>query len=599
MAHEAVGPVTFEDHDDASGSQPMLNRLLSTYLRPYKRELMLVVLFQLVATAAALYLPSLNADLIDNGVTKGDTGYILWTGGVMLLVTVVQIVCSIGSVYFGARAAMGFGRDVRRAVMHQVGSFSSREFGRFGAPSLITRNTNDVQQVQMLVVMSCTILVMAPIMCIGGIAMSIREDVGLAWILAVTVPVLGLSMGFVISRMVPAFREMQTRIDGVNRVLREQITGIRVVRAFVRERSEIERFETANEQLTQTALRVGRLTAIMFPLVMVIANITSVAVIWFGGHEIDSGSMQIGSLTAMLSYIMQILMSVMMASFIAMMAPRATVCAERIGEVLATESTVVPPAEPVTRIEHPGVVELRDAQFKFPGADEPVLRDISFRAEPGKTTAIIGGTGSGKTTLLSLIPRLIDATAGTVTVSDIDVRRLDLDVLRSGIGLVPQRPYLFSGTVATNLRYGKPDASDEELWHALEIAQAADFVRAMPEGLDTPIAQGGTTVSGGQRQRLAIARALVRRPSIYLFDDSFSALDLTTDARLRAALEPETADACVILVAQRVSTIVEADQIVVLEDGAIVGIGTHDHLLDTCPCYVEIVESQRSIQEAL
>ncbi|MHA4852409.1 ABC transporter ATP-binding protein [Rhodococcus sp. MSC1_016] len=577
----------------------MLNRLLSTYLRPYKRELMLVVLFQLVATAAALYLPSLNADLIDNGVTKGDTGYILWTGGVMLLVTVVQIVCSIGSVYFGARAAMGFGRDVRRAVMHQVGSFSSREFGRFGAPSLITRNTNDVQQVQMLVVMSCTILVMAPIMCIGGIAMSIREDVGLAWILAVTVPVLGLSMGFVISRMVPAFREMQTRIDGVNRVLREQITGIRVVRAFVRERSEIERFETANEQLTQTALRVGRLTAIMFPLVMVIANITSVAVIWFGGHEIDSGSMQIGSLTAMLSYIMQILMSVMMASFIAMMAPRATVCAERIGEVLATESTVVPPAEPVTRIEHPGVVELRDAQFKFPGADEPVLRDISFRAEPGKTTAIIGGTGSGKTTLLSLIPRLIDATAGTVTVSDIDVRRLDLDVLRSGIGLVPQRPYLFSGTVATNLRYGKPDASDEELWHALEIAQAADFVRAMPEGLDTPIAQGGTTVSGGQRQRLAIARALVRRPSIYLFDDSFSALDLTTDARLRAALEPETADACVILVAQRVSTIVEADQIVVLEDGAIVGIGTHDHLLDTCPCYVEIVESQRSIQEAL
>ncbi|MDV7355418.1 ABC transporter ATP-binding protein [Rhodococcus oxybenzonivorans] len=577
----------------------MLNRLLSTYLRPYKRELMLVVLFQLVATAAALYLPSLNADLIDNGVTKGDTGYILWTGGVMLLVTVVQIVCSIGSVYFGARAAMGFGRDVRRAVMHQVGSFSSREFGRFGAPSLITRNTNDVQQVQMLVVMSCTILVMAPIMCIGGIAMSIREDVGLAWILAVTVPVLGLSMGFVISRMVPAFREMQTRIDGVNRVLREQITGIRVVRAFVRERSEIERFETANEQLTQTALRVGRLTAIMFPLVMVIANITSVAVIWFGGHEIDSGSMQIGSLTAMLSYIMQILMSVMMASFIAMMAPRATVCAERIGEVLATESTVVPPAEPVTRIEHPGAVELRDAQFKFPGADEPVLRDISFRAEPGKTTAIIGGTGSGKTTLLSLIPRLIDATAGTVTVSDIDVRRLDLDVLRAGIGLVPQRPYLFSGTVATNLRYGKPDASDEELWHALEIAQAADFVRAMPEGLDTPIAQGGITVSGGQRQRLAIARALVRRPSIYLFDDSFSALDLTTDARLRAALEPETADACVILVAQRVSTIVEADQIVVLEDGAIVGIGTHDHLLDTCPCYVEIVESQRSIQEAL
>ncbi|ANS25201.1 MULTISPECIES: ABC transporter ATP-binding protein [Rhodococcus] len=577
----------------------MLNALLTTYLRPYKRDLTAVVLFQLVATAAALYLPSLNADLIDNGVTKGDTGYILSTGVMMLLVTVVQIICSIGSVFFGARAAMGFGRDVRRAVMHQVGSFSSREFGRFGAPSLITRNTNDVQQVQMLVVMSCTILVMAPIMCVGGVVMSIREDAGLAWILAVTVPVLALSMGFVISRMVPAFREMQTRIDGVNRVLREQITGIRVVRAFVRERSEVARFGDANEQLTQTALRVGRLTAVMFPLVMVIANITSVAVIWFGGHEINSGTMQVGSLTAMLSYIMQILMSVMMASFIAMMAPRATVCAERIGEVLATDSTVVPPVDAVTVLENPGVVELRDAQFKFPGADEPVLRDISFRAEPGKTTAIIGGTGSGKTTLLSLIPRLIDATSGSVTVSDTEVRRIDLDVLRSGIGLVPQRPYLFSGTVATNLRYGKPDATDDELWRALEIAQAADFVRAMPEGLDTPIAQGGTTVSGGQRQRLAIARALVRRPSIYLFDDSFSALDLTTDARLRAALKPETSDACVIVVAQRVSTIVEAEQIVVLEDGAVVGIGTHDQLLETCPCYVEIVESQRSVQEAL
>ncbi|MFZ2177535.1 MAG: ABC transporter ATP-binding protein [Rhodococcus sp. (in: high G+C Gram-positive bacteria)] len=577
----------------------MLISLLRTYLRPYKRDLTGVILFQLVATAAALYLPSLNADLIDNGVTKGDTGYILSTGGVMLLVTVVQIVCSIGSVYFGARAAMGFGRDVRQAVMHQVGSFSSREFGKFGAPSLITRNTNDVQQVQMLVVMSCTILVMAPIMCVGGIVMSIREDAGLSWILAVTVPVLALSMGVVISKMVPAFREMQTRIDAVNRVLREQITGIRVVRAFVRERSEIQRFEDANEQLTQTALRVGRLTALMFPLVMVIANITSVAVIWFGGHEIDKGTMQVGSLTALLSYIMQILMSVMMASFIAMMAPRATVCAERISEVLETESTVVPPSAPVTIPDTPALVELHHAEFKFPGADVPVLRGISFRAEPGKTTAIIGGTGSGKTTLLSLIPRLIDATSGSITVSGVDVRDLDLDVLRSRIGLVPQRPYLFSGTVATNLRYGKPDATDDELWHALEVAQAADFVRNMPEGLDTPVAQGGTTVSGGQRQRLAIARALVRRPSIYLFDDSFSALDLTTDARLRAALEPETSDACVIIVAQRVSTIVEADQIVVLEDGAIVGIGTHDELVDTCPTYSEIVESQRSVQEAL
>lgn len=577
----------------------MLISLLATYLRPYRRELSAVVALQLVATAAALYLPSLNADLIDDGVTKGDIGYIVSTGGLMLLVTVAQIICSIGSVFFGARAAMGFGRDVRRAVMRQVTSFSSREFGRFGAPSLITRNTNDVQQVQMLVVMSCTILVMAPIMCVGGVVMSIREDAGLAWILAVTVPVLALAMGYVIYTMVPAFREMQTRIDGVNRVLREQITGIRVVRAFVRENSEMRRFGEANEQLTETALRVGRLTALMFPLVMLIANVTSVAVIWFGGHEINSGTMQVGSLTAMLSYIMQILMSVTMASFIAMMAPRASVCAERINEVLHTESTVVPPTAPVTVLENPGVVELRDAQFKFPGADAPVLHDISFRAEVGKTTAIIGGTGSGKTTLLSLIPRLIDVTSGSVTVSGTDVRNLDLDVLRSEIGLVPQRPYLFSGTVATNLRYGKDDATEEELWHALEVAQAADFVHAMPDGLNTPIAQGGTTVSGGQRQRLAIARALVRRPSIYLFDDSFSALDLTTDARLRAALKPETSHACVIVVAQRVSTIVEAEQIVVLENGAVVGIGTHDELLTSCSCYIEIVESQRSVQEAL
>ncbi|MFD4369122.1 ABC transporter ATP-binding protein [Rhodococcus sp. NPDC058521] len=576
----------------------MLIQLLSTFLRPYKRELAGVVAFQLVATAAALYLPSLNADLIDNGVTKGDTQYILFSGGVMLAVTVVQIVCSIGSVYFGAKAAMGFGRDVRSAVMSRVGTFSSREVGRFGAPSLITRNTNDVQQVQMVVVMSCTILVMAPIMCVGGVVMSVREDAGMSWILAITVPILAITMAWVISRMVPAFREMQARIDGVNGVLREQITGMRVVRAFVRERSEEERFEVANERLTDTALRVGRLTAMMFPLVMVIANVTSVAVIWFGGHEIDAGGMEVGSLTAMLSYIMQILMSVMMASFIAMMAPRASVCAERISEVLATESTVVPPKNPVTVMENPGLVALRGAEFKFPGADAPVLRDITFTAEPGKTTAIIGGTGSGKTTLLSLIPRLIDATAGAVTVSGTDVRELDTDLLRSGIGLVPQRPYLFSGTVATNLRYGKTDATEEELWHALEISQAADFVRAMPDGLDTLIAQGGTTVSGGQRQRLAIARALVRRPSVYLFDDSFSALDLATDARLRAALKPETSEACMIIVAQRVSTIEGADQIVVLEDGAIVGIGTHDDLLTTCPCYVEIVESQRSVQEA-
>ncbi|WFR72669.1 ABC transporter ATP-binding protein [Prescottella defluvii] len=577
----------------------MLIRLLGTYLGPYKRELAGVVLLQLVATGAALYLPSVNADLIDNGVAAGDTGYIMSAGAKMLLVTVVQIICSIGSVYFGARAAMGFGRDVRRAVVSRARNFSSREFGRFGAPSLITRSTNDVQQVQMMVVLSATILVMAPIMCIGGVIMSIRQDAGLSWILAVSVPLLALTMIVMITKLVPAFRTMQTRIDAVNRVLREQITGIRVVRAFVRERSEAERFDEANGALTDVALRVGRMTALMIPVVMMIANLTSVAVIWFGGHEIDNGGMGIGSLTALLSYIMQILMSVMMASMIAMLAPRAAVCAERIAEVLDTEPSVLPPTAPVTTMDRPALVELRDAEFQYPGADEPVLRGISFTAEPGKTTAIIGATGSGKTTLLGLIPRLIDVTSGAVTVSGTDVRDLDPELLRSYIGLVPQKPYLFSGTVASNLRYGKTDATDDELWRALEIAQAADFVRAMPEGLETPVAQGGTTVSGGQRQRLAIARALVRRPSVYLFDDSFSALDLTTDARLRAALRPETKDACVIIVAQRVSTIVDADQIIVLEEGATVGIGTHEQLLETCSTYVEIVESQRSVQEAL
>ncbi|GAB2644243.1 ABC transporter ATP-binding protein [Prescottella soli] len=577
----------------------MLIRLLGTYLGPYKRELAGVVLLQLVATGAALYLPSVNADLIDNGVAAGDTGYIMSAGAKMLLVTVVQIICSIGSVYFGARAAMGFGRDVRRAVVSRARNFSSREFGRFGAPSLITRSTNDVQQVQMMVVLSATILVMAPIMCIGGVIMSIRQDAGLSWILAVSVPLLALTMIVMITKLVPAFRTMQTRIDAVNRVLREQITGIRVVRAFVRERSEAERFDEANGALTDTALRVGRMTALMIPVVMMIANLTSVAVIWFGGHEIDNGGMGIGSLTALLSYIMQILMSVMMASMIAMLAPRAAVCAERITEVLDTEPSVLPPAAPVTTMDRPALVELRDAEFQYPGADEPVLRGISFTAEPGKTTAIIGATGSGKTTLLGLIPRLIDVTSGAVTVSGTDVRDLDPELLRSRIGLVPQKPFLFSGTVASNLRYGKPDATDDELWRALEIAQAADFVRAMPEGIETAVAQGGTTVSGGQRQRLAIARALVRRPSVYLFDDSFSALDLTTDARLRAALRPETKDACVIIVAQRVSTIVDADQIIVLEEGTTVGIGTHEQLLETCSTYVEIVESQRSVQEAL
>ncbi|SDC58030.1 ABC transporter ATP-binding protein [Rhodococcus tukisamuensis] len=576
----------------------MLYSLLRTHLRPYRGDLAGVIALQFISTMASLYLPSLNADIIDKGVTKGDTGVVLSTGGIMLLVTCLQIACSIGAVYFGARAAMGLGRDLRGAVMHKVSEFSAREVGFFGAPSLITRNTNDVQQVQMVVVISCTILVAAPIMCIGGIIMSIRVSQGLAWVLAVAVPLLALCMGLVIRKMVPQFRVMQVRIDAINRVLREQITGIRVVRAFVREPEEIQRFEDANEALVSTALRVGRLMAFMLPVVMLIANVTSVTVLWFGGHLIDEGTMEIGALTAVLSYIMQILMAVTMVTVMTVLLPRASVCAERISEVLDTEPSVRAPSWVLPGWQARGIVEMRSASFSFPGAEAPVLRNISFLAEPGMTTAIIGGTGSGKSTLLNLIPRLIDATDGQVRVGAADVRTIEPDQLRASIGLVPQKPFLFSGTVATNLRYGDPDATDAQLWRALEIAQADDFVRAMPEGLDTAVSQGGTTVSGGQRQRLAIARALVRQPEIYLFDDSFSALDLSTDARLRAALRPVTRDACVIIVAQRVSTIIDADQILVLDDGAIVGAGTHTQLLETCETYAEIVSSQFAAQEA-
>ncbi|MGW4635841.1 ABC transporter ATP-binding protein [Nocardia sp. NPDC004415] len=576
----------------------MLISLLRTYLAPYRAQLAGVLVLQLISVIAMLYLPSLNADLIDNGVTQGDIGYIWTTGLWMLAVSCVQIVASAASVYFGAQAAMGAGRDMRGGVLHRVETFSAREVGMFGAPSLITRSTNDIQQVQLLIVMSVTILVMAPIMCVGGIIMALREDLGLSWLLLIAVPALALAMGTIVARMVPGFRQMQERIDGVNRVLREQITGIRVVRAFVRERQEIWRFGTANRSLTDASLRVGKLMALMFPTVMLISNLTAVAVIWFGGHHVDNGTMQIGSLTAMLSYIMQILMAVMMASFLAMMAPRAAVSADRIGGVLDTESSVRPPRQPQPFAGDPATVDLRFAEFAFPGAEKPVLRAMRFTVEPGTTTAIVGSTGSGKTTLLNLIPRLIDVTDGAVYVGGTDVRHADLEALRAEIGLVPQRAYLFSGTIATNLRYGKPEATDAELWAALEVAQAADFVREMPQGLDTPVAQGGTTVSGGQRQRLCIARALVRKPRIYLFDDSFSALDVATDARLRAALKPETADASVIIVAQRIQTIRDADQIVVLEDGAMAGIGTHDQLMQRCPEYREIVESQLSAEEA-
>ncbi|MEU4400071.1 ABC transporter ATP-binding protein [Micromonospora orduensis] len=574
----------------------MLIRLLRSQLRTYQRPLLAVVLLQFVGTMASLYLPSLNADIIDQGVARGDTDYIVRTGGWMLLVSLIQIVCSIAAVYLGARVAMGFGRDVRARLFGHVNRFSAREVARFGAPSLITRNTNDVQQVQMLVLMSCTMLVAAPIMSVGGVFMALREDIGLSWLMLVSVPVLAITLGSIIRRMVPGFRLMQTRIDTVNRVMREQITGIRVVRAFVREPYETDRFGVANADLTATALRTGRLLALIFPVVMLVLNVSSVAVLWFGAQRVDSGAIQVGALTAFLQYLMQILMAVMMATFMLMMVPRAAVCAERITEVLDTDSSVVPAAEPVTELPTRAELELRGVRFQYPGAVDPVLRDISFRATPGTTTAIIGSTGAGKTTLLSLIPRLVDVTAGAVLVDGVDVRELAPDELWRRIGLVPQRPYLFTGTVASNLRYGNPDATDEELWTALEIAQARDFVAQMPGGLDAPIAQGGSTVSGGQRQRLAIARALVRKPEIYLFDDSFSALDLGTDARLRAALRPVTAQSAVVIVAQRVSTIVDADQIIVLEDGGVVGVGRHGELLQTCPTYAEIVASQQTTE---
>jgi ATP-binding cassette, subfamily B, multidrug efflux pump len=575
----------------------VLTRLLRTYLRAYRSELTAVVVLQLIGTIASLYLPSLNADIIDYGIVRGDTGYIVSTGGWMLTVTVLQIICSIGAVYFGSRTAMAFGRDVRSAIFHRVGTFSAREVSGIGPPSLITRTTNDVQQVQLLVAMVCTMFVTAPIMCVAGVIMALQEDVGLSWLLLVCVPALVIAIGLIVSRMVPQFRLMQERIDQVNRVLREQLTGIRVVRAFVREPAETRRFADSNAQLTDTALRVGRLQALIFPTVMLILNASSVAVLWFGSHRVDAGEMQIGALTAFLNYLLQILMSVMMATFISIMIPRAAVCAERINEVLDTESSVVPPTSPVRELTRHADVELRDVEFRYPGAADPVLRNISFRAQAGQTTAIVGSTGSGKSTLLSLIPRLVDVTGGELLIDGVDVREVDPDMLCERIGLVPQRAYLFTGTVASNLRYGNPDATDDELWAALEVAQARDFVEEMPDGLEAPIAQGGTNVSGGQRQRLSIARALVRKPEIYLFDDSFSALDLATDAALRLALRPHVRHAAVIVVAQRVTTILDADQIVVLDKGSVVGIGNHRELMGACPTYVEIVESQLSPEQ--
>ena len=576
----------------------MLISLILRFLKPHWPLIVGVVVFQLAQSIASLYLPSLNADIIDKGIATGDTNYILGVGAVMLGITLVQVAAAITAVYFGAKAAMKVGRDMRGAIFQRVGEFSEREVSKFGAPSLITRTTNDVQQVQLLVLMTCTLLVSAPILAIGGIIMALQQDLELSWIMVIAIPVLLLWLGLIISRMVPLFRLMQTRIDTVNRVLREQLAGIRVVRAFVREGLETERFAKANEDVTQTAISAGRLFALVFPVVLLIMNVSSVAVLWFGAFRIDDGSMQIGALTAFLTYLIQILMAVMMATFMAILIPRAAVSADRIGQVLATETSVVLPEHPVTDLVGKGHIELRDVEFTYPGAEHPVLRNISFEARPGQTTAIIGSTGAGKTTLVNLLPRLFDATGGSVMLDGVDVKLLDADLLWGRIGLVPQKAYLFSGTVASNLRYGKPDATDEELWRALEVAQAKDFVQAMPEGLESPIVQGGTNVSGGQRQRLAIARALVKRSEILVFDDSFSALDTATDARLRRALSRAEKATTKIIVAQRVSTIVDADQILVIEDGEIVGRGTHDELLASNETYAEIVDSQLKAEEA-
>ncbi|GAA2728040.1 ABC transporter ATP-binding protein [Cellulomonas aerilata] len=581
----------------------MLVRLLRQYLAPYRGQVAVVLVLQVVQTVATLVLPSLNADIIDRGVAVGDTGFILRTGAVMLAISLVQVVCAVVAVYVGARTAMALGRDVRGDLFSHVQRFSAQEVGHFGAPSLITRTTNDVQQVQMVLLFTLTLMVVAPIMLVGGVVMALREDVALSSLLLVAVPVLAVTVAMIVRRMVPHFRVMQKRIDRINAVLREQIAGVRVIRAFVRERRESERFAAASTELMETSVRVGRLMALMFPAVMLVMNATSVAVLWFGGRRVDDGVMEVGALAAFLSYIMYILMAVMMATMMFVMVPRAVVASERITSVLDTEPTVRPPDRP--RRPAPaadgglrGRLELRDVDFRYPGAEAAVLRGVSLTAAPGRTTAIIGSTGAGKTTLLNLVPRLIEVTGGAVLVDGVDVRERVPDELWAGIGLVPQRAFLFGGTIASNLRYGKADATQDELWHALEVAQAREFVERMDGGLDAPVVQGGQNLSGGQRQRLAIARALLRRPSLYLFDDAFSALDVATDARLRAALVPETRHATVVVVAQRVATIRHADQIVVLDAGAVVAAGTHEELMGTSDTYREIVLSQLSLEEA-
>ena len=575
-----------------------LVRLVNQHIRPYAGMVAAVILLQVLAAAASLYLPTLNARIIDHGVMEQDIPFIWRNGAIMLGVAAIQAIAQISAANLGARIAMGLGADLRARIFGRVLSFSTRELNTFGAPSLITRNTNDVQQIQQLVLMSLIMMVAAPITMAGGVFMALREDVQLSWVILAAVLSLAVILGFLIALAIPLFGTQQTRIDTLNRVVREQITGIRVVRAFARERHEAARFDQANSDLRWVGLRIGRIMSLLFPVLFVVMNVSSVAVMWFARTRIETGHLQIGQLTAFMVYLVQILMSVMMSTMMVFMAPRAMVSANRIREVLDTDSSVIPPAHGITQLPDPGHVRFEDVTFTYPGAEVPVLHEISFDLLPGQTTAIIGSTGAGKSTLVNLVPRLFDATSGRITVGGVDIREIDPDTLWAAIGLVPQRPYLFSGTVASNLRHGDPDATDEQMWEALRVAQAEDFVRDMDGTLDAPISQGGTNVSGGQRQRLSIARALIKQPAIYVFDDSFSALDVATDARLRAALEPVTRDASVLIVGQRVSTIRHADQILVLDDGRIVGRGTHEELLASCPTYQEIVDSQLSAEEA-
>jgi ATP-binding cassette subfamily B multidrug efflux pump len=576
--------------------------LLVTYLRPYARTIVVVLGLLLIAAIGNLYLPDLQGDIINNGVVTGDTDYILRVGALMLLVTAVVGVASIIAVYFSSKVAMGFGRDVRAAIFTTVQSYSQVEVNKFGPASLITRNTNDVQQVQQVIFLALTIMVSAPILIVGGIFMAVRTDGTLSLLLLVILPIMVVVIGLTFVRLVPLFRATQAKIDRINQVMRETLSGVRVIRAFVRTSHEEARFETASRDLYEVQLQAGRIFAITQPVIFAIFNLSTVAVLWFGAARVDSGELAIGNLTAFLQYLLQILFATLTAVFLFILVPRAAVSSGRIREVLATEPSihdpdlaVVPPSDGP---EH-GVVEFRDVEFRYPGAEQPVLRGISFRAAPGQTTAIVGSTGSGKSTLVNLIPRFYDATSGAILVDGVEVMAMNREDLWDRIGLIPQKAFLFSGTVASNLRFGKADATDDELWRALKIAQGREFVSEMANGLDSEIVQGGTNVSGGQRLRLSIARAIVKDAPIYIFDDSFSALDFATDARLRAALDRELGGATVIIVAQRVGTILNADQIIVMDNGQIVGIGTHRQLLESNETYREIVYSQLSESEAV